>query len=114
MAQNLIYFMQREQQQKQLTMPDSVAQLMTALTGLQAQTLPPMQQTPPPQQVLPPATQQLLATLPLQPTGELPMAEGMETDVQGTEVGQCDDKMDDGSGVHESGSKGPMEGAKQT
>ncbi len=73
-----------------------------------------MQQTPPLQQVLPPTAQQLLAVLPLQPTGEPPRAEGMETDVQEMEVGQGNENMDDGSRAHELGSKDPTEDAEQT
>ncbi len=114
MAQNLIYFAEREKQQKQLTMPDSVAQLMSAFTGQQAQTPPPMQQTLPLQQVLPPTSQQLLATLPPQLTGEPPLAKGMDMDAQGMEVSQSDEKTDNGSGVHEFGSKGLMGDAEQT
>ncbi len=40
MAQNLIYFTERENKQKQPAMPDSVAQLMTVLTRQQVQTPP--------------------------------------------------------------------------
>ncbi len=120
MAQNLIYIVQREQQQKQPTMPKAVAQLVTALTGQQSQMPPPMQQTPlmqqtpPPQQVLPPAAQQQPDTLPLQLTGEPTVAKGMEMDAQETEVGQGNENMDDRSGAHELGSKEPTEDAEQT
>ncbi len=114
MAQNLIYFTQREKQQKQLAMPNDVAQLMTAFTGHQVQTPPSMQHTPPLQQVLPPTSQQPPATLPPQPTGKPPLAEGMDMDAQGTGESQSDKKMDNGSRAHKSGSKGPMEDAKQT
>ncbi len=113
-AQNLIYFAEREKQQKQPAMSDAVAQLVTAFTGQQAQTSPPLQQMLPPQHMLPPAAQQQPAALPPQPTGEPPLAEGMDTDVQGTGVGQSDKMMDDGSGAHESGSKELMEDAEAT
>ncbi len=105
MAQNLIYFVQWEQQPKQLAMPADMAQLLTVLSGQPAQTLPPTLQTPPLQQVPPPTAQQQLDTAPPQPTGEPKVAEGMETDAQETEVGQSDKKMDDGAGAHELGSK---------
>ncbi len=113
-AQNLIFFMEREKQQKQLTMSDAVAQLMTVFTGQQAQTPPPMQQMPPLQQMLPPAAQQLLAALPPQLTSESPLAEWMDTDVQGMGVGQSNEAMDDGSRAQELGSKGPMEDTEPT
>ncbi len=98
MAQNLIYFMQREQQQKKPTMPEAVAQLVTALTRQQA----PMQPTLPLQQVLPPTAQQQPDTVPPQPTGKPTVAEGMEMDAQEMGAGQSNKKMDDISGVHES------------
>ncbi len=109
MAQNLIYFMQWEQQPKQPTMPTEVAQLMTMLSGKPMQMPPPMQQTLPPQQVLPPTTQQQPGTVPPKLTDEPPRAEGMETDVQEKDMGQSDEQMDDRAGVHGSGSTGLTE-----
>ncbi len=108
MAQNLMYFVQREQQPKQPTMPAEVAQLVTALSRV------PTQQTLPPQQVLLPTEQQQQGTAPLHPTDEPPRAKGMETDTQEKEVGQGDEKMDDGARAHGSGSKELMGDAEQT
>ncbi len=64
--------------------------------------------------MLPPISQQLPAPLPLQLTAELPLAERMDTDVQGAGVSQSDETMDDGSGAQESGSKELMEDAEPT
>ncbi len=113
-TQNRISFAERDAQQTWPTMPTDVAQLVTALTRQQAPTPPLMQQTTPLQQVLPPTTQQQQDTLPPQPTGEPPRAEGMEMDVLEMEVGQSDEKMDDRTRAHKSGSKEPTEDAEQT
>ncbi len=114
MAQNLIFFVEREKQQKQLAMSDAVAQLITAFTRQQAQTLPPMQQMLPPQQMLPSDSQQLPAALPPQLTGEPPLAEGIDMDAQGAGVSQSYEAMDDRSRAQESGSKGLMKDAEPT
>ncbi len=107
-AQNLVFFVEKEKQQEQSAMSDAVAQLVIAFTGLQAQTPSLLQQ------MLPPFSPQLPAILPLQPTAELPLAEGMHTDMQGAGMSQSDEMMIDGSRAQESGSKGPMEGIKET
>ncbi len=106
MAQNLVYFMQREQQLKQPTMPDHMAQLVTAVAGQHPQ------QTLPPQQVN--TEQQQQDATPLKPTDAPAVAEWMDMDVQEKEADQSDVQMDDGNGVHGSGSKGLTEDAEQT
>ncbi len=111
MAQNLVYFVQQEQQP---TMPAEVAQLMSALSGQPVQMPPLTQQTPLLQQVPPPTTQQQPDTTPPHPTDEPTRAEGMEMGVQEKEVGQSNEQMDDGAGVHGSGSKGPTGDAEET
>ncbi len=102
MAQNLIYFVQREQRLKQPALSAEVAQLVNALAG------------PQPPQVPPPTIQQQQEVAPPKPTDELAVAERMDMDVQEKGADQGDDLMDDGTGVHESGSKEPMEDAEQT
>ncbi len=108
MAQNLIYFVQWEQQLKQLALPDHMAQLVSALAGQL------VQQIPPPQQVLPPTIQPQQDTTPPKPTNATAVAERMDMDVQEKEADQSDVQMDDGDRVHGSGSKGPMGDAEQT
>ncbi len=108
MAQNLIYFVQQEQQAKKLALTAEVAQLMSALAGQL------VQQTPPPQQVPPPTVLQQQDTAPLKLTNASAVTERMDTDMQEKEADQSDVQMDDGDGAHGSGSKGPMEDAKQT
>ncbi len=108
MAQNLIYFMQQEQQPKQPTVPTNMAQLVTALAGQL------MQQTSLLQQVLPPTIQQQPDTMPPPLTDESPRVDGMDTDAQEKEAGQSDEQMDDGTGVHGLGSKGLTKDAEQT
>ncbi len=100
--------MEREKQQKKLAMSDAVSQLVTAFTGSQAQMLPPLQQ------MLPLFSPQPPAILPPQLTAELPLAEGMDTGVQGVGASQSDETMGDRCGAQESGSKEPMEDAELT
>ncbi len=110
-AQNLVFFVEREKQQKQPTMSDAVAQLMTTFTRSQVQT--PPQQMLPQQQMLPPSSLQPLAILPPRLTAEPPLAKGMDMDTQGAGMSQSDETMIDGSRAQESGSKGLMEGIEE-
>ncbi len=64
--------------------------------------------------MLPPSKQPQQETAPPQLTNEPPRAEGMETDAQEKEMGQGDEKMDDGAGAHGSGSMELTEDAEQT
>ncbi len=116
MAQNLIFFVEREKKRKQPAISEAVSQLMTAFTGGMQASMPPLQQpTPPPQQSLPLFLQQLppsqhatlspmLAVLPQQPIAEPPPTKVMDMDMGAVEVGQSDEQMTDGSGVQELGS----------